>query len=83
MSQPNSVLSTVLSLFPLFTPLLMLVRQALPSGVPAWQPWVGLAGVLVTAPAIVWVAARLFRIGIMFQGKLPKGAEILRWAIRG
>jgi len=83
MSQPNSILSTALSLFPLFTPLLMLVRQALPAGVPAWQPWVGLAGVLVTAPAIVWVAARLFRIGIMFQGKLPKGAEILRWAIRG
>ncbi len=83
MSQPNSLLSTGLSLFPLFTPLLMLVRQALPGGPPAWQPWVGLAGVLMTVSLIVWVAARIFRIGIMFHGKLPKGSEVLRWAIRG
>ena len=83
MSQPNSILSTALSLFPLFTPLLMLVRQALPGGAPAWQPWLGMAGVLVTVPLIVWVAARVFRIGIMFQGKLPRASEVLRWAIRG
>jgi len=83
MSRPNSVLATAMSLFPLFTPVLMLVRQAMPEGVPAWQPWAGLAGISVTVPLIVWAAARIFRIGIMLQGKPPKGREVLRWAIRG
>ena len=83
LSQPSSLLATLLSLFPPFTPILMLVRQAMPAGVPAWQPWVGLVGGLGFAVAIVWAAARIFRIGIMLQGKPPKGGEILRWAIRG
>ncbi len=83
MSRPNSLLATALSLFPLFTPVLMMVRQAMPAGVPAWQPWVGLAGIAVTVPLIVWAAARIFRIGIMLQGRPPKGREVLRWAIRG
>lgn len=83
MSQPSGIVATALSLFPPFTPVLMLVRQALPSGVPAWQPWVGLTGVLICAAAIVFAASRIFRIGIMLQGKPPKAAEMIRWAIRG
>ena len=42
--QPNSVFATIVSLIPPFTPLVMIMRQAMPGGVPAWQPWVGLAG---------------------------------------
>ncbi len=44
--QPNGVFATVVSLIPPFTPLVMMMRQAMPGGVPAWQPWVGLVGVL-------------------------------------
>lgn len=83
LGQPNSVYSTVLSLFPLFTPVLMLARQAMPEGIPAWQPWVGLAGVLVAVPAIVWLAARVFRLGILLQGKAPRAADVLKWAHPG
>ena len=72
-----------MSLIPPFTPMLMLLRQAMPGGVPAWQPWVGLAGVLVFALATVWAASRIFRVGILMQGKPPKLAELARWAIRG
>ena len=42
---PNGPIATVASLFPPFTPILMMLRQAMPGGVPAWQPWAGLAGV--------------------------------------
>ena len=83
MQQPNGVLSTVLSFFPLFTPVLMLLRQSLPGGVPWWQPWVGLAGVAVLAFAVIWAAARIFRIGILSQGKAPKLAELAQWIVRG
>jgi ABC-2 type transport system permease protein len=81
--QPNGVLPTVMSLVPPFTPILMLLRQALPNGVPAWQPWVGLAGALAFAAATVWAASRIFRVAILMHGKPPRLAEMLRWALKG
>jgi ABC-2 type transport system permease protein len=83
MQQPNGVLSTAMSFIPLFTPVLMLLRQSLPGGVPWWQPWVGLAGVSALAFAVIWTAARIFRIGILSQGKAPKLAELAQWVVRG
>jgi ABC-2 type transport system permease protein len=83
LQQPDGPMATGLSLFPLFSPLLMLMRQALPGGVPWWQPWVGLAGSLAVTIAICWIAARIFRVGILLQGKSPNIADLLRWAIRG
>ncbi len=81
--QPNGLVATVLSLIPPFTPILMLLRQALPNGVPAWQPWVGLAGVLAFTLAAVWSASRIFRVGILMQGKPPRMADLVRWAVKG
>ena len=83
MQQPNGIVSTALSLFPPFTPVLMLLRQATPGGVPWWQPWVGMAGVTLCAFVVVWAAARIFRIGILAQGKTPKVAELAEWVVRG
>jgi ABC-2 type transport system permease protein len=84
MQQPNGAISTALSLFPPFTPMLMLLRQAMPGGgVPVWQPWVGLAGVLTFTLIMVVAAARIFRVAILLQGKTPKMADLVRWAVRG
>jgi len=82
-TQPESTFATGLSLFPLFTPMLMLIRQATPEGVPAWQPWVGAVGVAVTSVFFVWLAGRVFRVGILMQGAPPKLRNLIRWAIRG
>lgn len=78
MQQPNGAAATALSLFPLFTPILMIVRQATPAGVPGWQPWVGLAGIAVTTLAICWVASRIFRLGILMQGKRPSVRDLMK-----
>ena len=83
MQQPNGPLATVMSFFPPFTPVLMLLRQALPGGVPWWQPWVGLVGIIVCAFAVIWAAARIFRVGILSQGKAPKLSELAEWVMRG
>jgi len=84
MQQPNGAISTALSLFPPFTPMLMLLRQAMPAGgVPVWQPWVGLVGVLAFTLVMVVAAARIFRVAILLQGKTPKMADLVRWAVRG
>jgi len=83
MQQPNGGISTTLSLFPPFTPMLMLLRQTMPGGVPAWQPWVGLVGVLAFTLVMVVAASRIFRVAILLQGKSPKLADLVRWAVRG
>jgi hypothetical protein len=80
---PNSAFATGLSLFPPFTPTLMLMRLGSQVGIPAWQPWVGLAGVLLFALVSIWAGGRIFRVGILMQGQPPKFSNILRWAIRG
>jgi len=81
--EPLSAFSTVMSLVPPFTPMLMLVRQASPMGIPAWQPWVGLAGLLATSVLAVWAGGRIFRVGILLQGKPPRPADLVRWALKG
>jgi ABC-2 type transport system permease protein len=83
LQEPTSAFATWLSLFPLFTPMLMLIRTASPVGIPAWQPWVGLAEVLVFTVFIVWVGGRIFRVGILMQGGPPKIAKMIKWAFRG
>jgi len=83
MRAPNGIVATVLSLVPPFTPLLMLMRQAMPGGVPAWQPWAGLVGVMGWTVLVAWAAARIFRIGILMQGKTATVGELFRWALRG
>ena len=83
LEDPNSTVATVMSLIPPFTPMLMLLRQAMPAGIPAWQPWAGMAGIAICIVAIVWGGSRIFRIGILMQGKPPHLAEILRWAVKG
>ncbi|MBU0639124.1 MAG: ABC transporter permease [Planctomycetes bacterium] len=81
--EPTSSFATGMSLIPPFTPMLMLLRQSTPGGIPAWQPWVGLIGILVCTTVCVWAAGRIFRVGILMQGKPPKLGELLRWAVRG
>jgi ABC-2 type transport system permease protein len=81
--EPSSTFAVVLSLIPPFTPMLMLLRQALPGGVPAWQPWAGLAGVVLMTVLVIWAGSRIFRVAILIQGKTPKLGRFLKWAIRG
>jgi ABC-type Na+ efflux pump permease subunit len=83
LQQPNGTSAIVLSLIPPFTPMLMLMRLAMPGGVPSWQPWAGLIGVVLFALAGTWAGARIFRVGILFQGTVPKLPELVKWAVRG
>jgi len=83
MREPTTSFATWISLFPPCTPILMLVRMASPVSIPSWQPWVGLAGILLFTVAAVWVAGRIYRVGILMYGKPPKLTEIMRWALRG
>ncbi len=80
---PTATFSVVVSLFPPATPMLMLLRQAIPPGPPMWQPALGIFLVILTTAAFVFVAGRIFRVGMLMQGKGAKFGEMLRWTIRG
>ena len=81
--EPNGAFATALSLVPIFTPTVMLMRLATPATIPAWQPWAGLAGVVLLTLLAVWAGGRIFRIAILMQGKPFKFGDIARWALRG
>src|SRR5262245_22497577 len=81
--EPNSSVVAGMSFFPCATPMLMVARQAMPPGVPVWQPIVGAAGMLLTTLLCVWAAGRVFRVGILLMGKGASPAEMARWVFRG
>jgi ABC-2 type transport system permease protein len=81
--EPNSNVSTALSFVPFGTPMLMIARQAVPPGVPWWQPPLGMVLVVATTLLCVYAAGRIFRVGILLQGKGARLGEIVRWVFRG
>jgi ABC-2 type transport system permease protein len=83
LQEPTSTFATALSLFPPFTPMLMLLRVSAPVGIPMWQPWVGLIGVIIFALLSIYAGGRIFRMAILLQGQPPKLSNILRWTFRG
>ena len=80
---PDGMLSTVLSLVPTATPFLMMVRISIPPGPPAWQVALSAVLVLATVAFFVWAAGRIFRTGLLMQGKSASLAEIVRWVRAG
>jgi ABC-2 type transport system permease protein len=82
-TQPVSGFATVLSLIPIFTPIVMTLRVSTTATIPAWQPWVGLVGVMAFALLAVWIGGRIFRVGILMQGKPPHLPSMIRWVLRG
>lgn len=77
-SDPDSTLSIVLSLIPFFSPIIMPVRIAI-MNVPFWE--IALAIVLLIASffALMWLSARIYRIGILMYGKSASLSELAKW----
>ena len=81
--EPNGSFATWLSLVPPGVPLMMVLRIGADRAVPLWQPLLGVAIMVAFTLAVVAAAGRVFRIGILAQGKTPTLIELARWAWRG
>ena len=81
LQSPDGTLATVLSLVPFFTPLLMFLRVTVLAP-PLWQIALAVVLTAATVAAVVAVAARIYRVGILMYGKRPTFPEILRWINR-
>lgn len=86
--EPNSTLSLVMSYIPLMTPTMMVMRiifvvptlteYSLFSGI-IGQAVLGFVLVCVTTLVVVWLTAKIFRVGILMYGKRPTLPEIVKW----
>ncbi|HEV8487669.1 MAG TPA: ABC transporter permease, partial [Blastocatellia bacterium] len=63
---------------PFFAPTLMMMRISLVNP-PMWQVLTSIGGMVVAILAAVWLAARIYRVGILMYGKRPSIAELGRW----
>lgn len=79
LTSPNSALAVTLSILPFSSPILMTVRMAVTS-VPLWQIALALALLLLAFVAMIWVAARIYRVGILMYGKKVTFRDLIRWA---
>ncbi|TVQ15809.1 MAG: ABC transporter permease [Balneolaceae bacterium] len=77
-SDPDSTLSVVSSMFPLFTPMLMPVRMAV-LDVPLWQVLGSIVLMALTFIVLMWLSARIYRVGMLMYGKKAGFRELARW----
>ena len=77
-TNPDGAISKGFSFFPFTTPLIMYSRVIV--GHPGWLQIVGsIAELMVTIAIVLWLASRIYRVGILMYGKKPNLPEIVRW----
>lgn len=77
MQNPESSLSFWFSMIPLTSPIVMMAR--IPFGVPYWQIALSMAVMVVTFIGFVWMAAKVYRTGILMYGKKSSWKEMWKW----
>jgi ABC-2 type transport system permease protein len=77
MQNPESSLSFWFSLIPLTSPIVMMAR--IPFGVPYWQIAVSMLIMIITFILFVWMAAKVYRTGILMYGKKTSWKEMWKW----
>jgi ABC-2 type transport system permease protein len=76
--QPEGTLSRVMSTLPFSAPIVMPLRMTV-APVPPAQIAISLASVALGSVAAVWLASRIYRVGLLMYGKRPSVRELLRW----
>jgi ABC-2 type transport system permease protein len=77
MQNPESSLSFWCSMIPLTSPIVMMAR--IPFGVPFWQIAVSMILMVFTFLGFVWMAAKIYRTGILMYGKKTSWKEMWKW----
>lgn len=78
LSNPSSTLAFWVSIFPFTSPMAMMSR--LPYGVPTWEILLSLVILYISFAFLIWLCAKIYRVGIFMYGKKPSLIEIIRWA---
>ena len=76
-SDPYGTMAFWLSMIPFTSPIAMMVR--LPYGVPDWQLALSMVFLVAGFIGTVWVASRIYRVGILMYGKKTSLKEVIKW----
>jgi ABC-2 type transport system permease protein len=81
-TDPDSTLAIVSSLIPFFSPILMIARIPI-TDVPFWQIGLSIAGMAATFIICMWLAAKIYRVGILMYGTKPSFKAMAKWIKQG
>ncbi|TYP97497.1 ABC-2 type transport system permease protein [Tenacibaculum adriaticum] len=76
-NDPHGPISIIFSYIPLTSPIVMLMR--VPFGVAWWEIAISMLLLLLTFLAVVWLAAKIYRVGILMYGKKPTYKDLWKW----
>jgi ABC-2 type transport system permease protein len=76
---PNSTFARVCSFIPPINPFVMMLRVASTEPPPMWEVGLSLLVALVTCVVAVWLAAKIFRVGLLMHGKAPNLGTLIKW----
>jgi len=75
---PTGRMAEVLSLLPFSSPIIMPIRMAV-TAIPAWELGLSLAVLGMACAGAMWLASRIYRVGLLMYGKKPSFRELGRW----
>jgi ABC-2 type transport system permease protein len=78
LNDPEGSIALILTLVPFSSPIAMPIRWSV-SAVPPSQLAASVGLLLVTMLGVTWIAARIYRVGILMYGKRPGFRELVRW----
>lgn len=76
-NNPDSTISVWLSMIPFTSPIAMMIR--IPFGVPGWQLALSMLLMVLGFLGTTWLAARIYRVGILMYGKKASYKELAKW----
>ncbi|MDE5915217.1 MAG: ABC transporter permease, partial [Duncaniella sp.] len=76
-TDPMGSIAFWMSMFPLTSPMVMVAR--IPFGIPAWEIALSLVLLAIGFISMVWLAGKIYRVGIFMYGKKPSIKELIRW----
>ncbi len=77
MQDPGGSLAFWFSIIPFTSPMVMVAR--IPYGVPGWELALSAGLLVATFMVMVWLAGKIYRVGIFMYGKKPSFAELMKW----
>jgi ABC-2 type transport system permease protein len=77
-TDPNSLMAVILSIIPFTSPMVMMVR--IPFNIPTWEIITSIIVLYASFFVMVWIAAKIYRVGIFMYGKKPTFRDLIRWA---
>ena len=74
---PNGIVAQIFSYIPFTSPIVMLMR--IPNGVPLYEQIISLSILFSSVVFMIWIGAKIYRIGILMYGKKVTYGEIIKW----